>query len=107
VYSGNSLLNGYWLEMMYARQGRIARPRYKRYTVCNAIPDCQMIDDFPRMPERKLSKGDKRETQRREGRRRRRRRRRKGEGKQDGRCMGARPSNGDKEIIHHVSERLR
>jgi len=29
------------------------------------------------------------------------------ESEQDGRCMGARPSNGDKEIIHHVSERLR
>jgi len=29
------------------------------------------------------------------------------ESEQDGRCMVARPFNGDKEIIHHVSERLR
>lgn len=51
--------------MLCARQCRIARSSDEMNTVCNAIPDCQMIDEFPRVPEAKLSKGDERDTQRR------------------------------------------
>jgi len=52
----------------------------ERNTVCNAIPDCQTIDDFSRVQELKLSKSEKRDIRRREdggagGRRRRKGRR--------------------------------
>lgn len=53
--------------MLCARQCQIARLSDEMNTVCNAIPDCQMIDEFPRVPEGKLSKGDRRDTQGRKG----------------------------------------